>query len=304
MNVPIAINLLCPFTVLLLGIYVIRLEHRKNPKAPKYFFALSLSISLWSLLSGIRYLIPAETYTIAPSITLLPAIFLPFLLNHQFIMNLIQPDFRQRKVIVLFNSIALIYFFFSCVSLNMIEIIDYQTSSYKPLLAYHILILYSFGSVGFSIFLILKKTITSSGSERVQFTLLGLGVLISLFTTILLVYILPIFAGIFKGYLTPIGLIPSCFLWAVAILQYNAFEIKYAILDGDKVPALTRISLNFFMLLFKILDPVGFRNSNLQYKKSFSSDFLVTDLKLRLKTELNHYQRSEALARRFDQYIK
>lgn len=181
--------------------------------------------------------------------------------------------------------------------------IDYQTSSYKPLLAYHILILYSFGSVGFSIFLISKKTITSSGSERVQFTLLGLGVLISLSTTILLVYILPIF-GIFKGYFTPIGLLPFSFLWAVAILQYDVFKIKYAVLDGDKVPALTRISLNFFMLLFKILDPVGFRNSNLQYKKSFSSDFLVTDLKLRLKTELNHYQRSEALARRFDQYIK
>ncbi len=156
MNTPIAISLFCSFTVLFLGIYVIRLEHRKNPKIPKSFFALSLSISLWTFLSGIRYLIPAETYTIAPSITLLPAIFVPFLLN-QFIMNLIQPDFKQKKVIVLFNSITLIYFFFSCVSFNMIEMIDYPTSSYKPLLAYHILILYSFGSVGFSIFLILKK---------------------------------------------------------------------------------------------------------------------------------------------------
>uniref|UniRef100_UPI000773D8C3 LIC10906 family membrane protein n=1 Tax=Leptospira alstonii TaxID=28452 RepID=UPI000773D8C3 len=278
MNIAVAISLLCSVSVLFLGIYVIRLGHRKNPKIPKYFFGLSLSISLWTFLSGIRYILPTEIYAIAPSMTLLPVIFVPFLLN-QLIMNLIQADFKQKKIIVLFHAAILVYLFLSCVSFNMIEMIDYQTSSYKPLLAYHTLITYSFGSVGFSIFLILKKTITSSGSERVQFTLLGLGVLISLSTTILLVYILPTF-GIFKGYFIPMGFIPSSFLWAVAILQYDVFETKAAMLSGGKVPYLNRITLSFYLTLFRHLDPNEFRDKSVALKTALTTDMLYTDMNL------------------------
>ncbi|EKR34532.1 putative membrane protein [Leptospira interrogans serovar Hebdomadis str. R499] len=302
MNVPLIISLLCSLIALLLGIYVIRFGHRKNSKIPRYFFVLSFSISLWSLLSGIRYVLPKEIHAIAPSITLLPVIFVPFLLN-RLVMNLIRSDFKQKNVIFLIDLVVMAYLFLSCVSLNMIEMVDYQTSSYKLLPAYHILIMYSFGYVGFSIFLILRRVITASGAERVRFALLSLGIIISLFTTLLFVYILPTL-GIFKGYLIPIGLIPSSFLWAVAILQYDVFETKAAVLFGDKVPFLNRLSLNFHLILYSFLDPNEFQNKSVALKAVVTADILYTDMSLVLNTDLELNRRAELLARKYYQYIK
>lgn len=118
MNIPLLISFVCSLVVILLGIYVFRFGHRKNLKIPRYFFALSLSISLWSLLSGIRYVIPKEIHAIAPSITLLPAIFVPFLLN-QLVMNLIRSDFKQKN---------LFFYRFSCngLSFSFLHFIEYD----------------------------------------------------------------------------------------------------------------------------------------------------------------------------------
>ncbi|EMO39815.1 putative membrane protein [Leptospira noguchii serovar Autumnalis str. ZUN142] len=302
MNIPLLISFVCSLVVILLGIYVFRFGHRKNLKIPRYFFALSLSISLWSLLSGIRYVIPKEIHAIAPSITLLPAIFVPFLLN-QLVMNLIRSDFKQKKLIFFIDLAVMVYLFLSCISLNMIEMVDYQTSSYNFLPAYHVLIMYSFGYVGLSIFLILRKVIIASGSEKVRFTLLALGISISLFTTILFVYILPLL-GISKGYFIPIGLIPSSFLWAVAILQYDVFETKAALLFGDKVPFLNRITLDFHLILYNFLDPNEFQSKSVALKAVVTADILYTDMSLVLNTDLELNSRAELLARKYYQYIK
>ncbi|MBE8365423.1 LIC10906 family membrane protein [Leptospira borgpetersenii] len=302
MNIPLIISLLCSLVVILLGIYVFRFGHRKNSKIPKYFFALSLSISLWSLLSGMRYVLPKEIHAIAPSITLLPVIFVPFLLN-RLVMNLIESDFKQKNVLFFIDLVVITYLFLSCISLNMIEMVDYQTSSYNLLPAYHVLIIYSFGYVGFSTFLVLRRAIFASGFERVRFSLLSLGIIISLFTTILFVYILPIL-GIFKGYFIPIGLIPSSFLWAVAVLQYDVFETKAALLFGDKVPFLNRLTLNFHLILYSFLDPNEFQNKSLALKAVITANILYTDMNLLLNTDLELNRRAELLARKYYRCIK
>ncbi|EMG11982.1 hypothetical protein LEP1GSC151_2141 [Leptospira interrogans serovar Grippotyphosa str. LT2186] len=110
--------------------------------------------------------------------------------------------------------------------------------------------------------------------------------------------------GIFKGYLIPIGLIPSSFLWAVAILQYDVFETKAAVLFGDKVPFLNRLSLNFHLILYSFLDPNEFQNKSVALKAVVTADILYTDMSLVLNTDLELNRRAELLARKYYQYIK
>ncbi|WP_061235409.1 LIC10906 family membrane protein [Leptospira weilii] len=286
--------------IIFLGVYIFRFPDRK--KIQTYFLFLSGLFSFWILTFALRQFVNSQYRHLALDWMLIPTIFFPILLDR--IVSLISKENHKLpiwKTGIL--SILVMYFLWASFTCSYSILNNQNDFSYTSTIHYHILIGYEVGFVSYCLLKLIRSIYLFSGEQRVRFSLMFIGVFVMLSFAILFIYILPLL-GIFYGPLSSIGALIFFSFWAVAILQYNAFEIKYAVLDGDKVPALTRFSLNFFLFLFKILDPVGFRNSNLQYKKTFSSDFLVTDIKLRLRTDLDHYQRSEALARRYDQFIK
>lgn len=124
------------------------------------------------LISSSRYLIPMGLHPIAPNRTLVPVIFVPFLINRltEFIINDSTLSLYRR----LFDFCILSYLLLSCLFLNMIEMKNYETSTYRPLFAYHILIIYAIVYSTASILLMFKTILRSSGAVRVRSALFAI----------------------------------------------------------------------------------------------------------------------------------
>ncbi|MBM9500562.1 hypothetical protein JWG44_09915 [Leptospira sp. 201903071] len=262
MNVSLDINLFCSFIVLSLGIYVFKSSVVKPPYVRSYFFALSTVLSIWVFASGIRYFIPDSLRPIAPNWTLISVTLAPFLMNR--LTNfIIDEKYRPSRFRKSFDIVLVGYLVLSCLFLKTIEVKNYDTSVYKTYFAYHILIFYSILYVGNSIYLMYKKAWNSRGAVRVRFTLLLLGTSVGLLVSILFVYILPFF-GISKGYLSSLGLIPSTLFWAVAILQYDAFQTRAMVLRSHfiakrQLPLLSRLTFKPVLALHYLMDPLDYR---------------------------------------------
>ncbi|EMN63259.1 hypothetical protein FH593_13425 [Leptospira interrogans] len=295
-------NLLCfgaSIFVLFLGIYVYILPGRK--KVQKHFLYLSGCFSVWILFFVIRQSVSYEYRHYALDWMLIPTIFFSILLDR--IISLISnPEHKISKWKIGSISILVIYFLWAAVTCSYSILIDHINFKYISTIHYHILMSYQIGFVSFSISKLVKYIYSYSGVQRVRFTLMAIGVFTILSFAIIFLYILPLL-GIFYGPLSAIGVLISVILWAIAVLQYNAFEIKYAMFARQPVPILNRISLSFFLLLFKILDPAEFRKSNFLYKRFLSIRILYTDIQLREKTDLDFFQRAEAVARRYERFI-
>ncbi|EMN68636.1 LIC10906 family membrane protein [Leptospira interrogans] len=295
-------NLLCFVTsisVLILGIYIFILPDRK--KVQKHFLYLSGCFSVWILFFVIRQNVNYEYRHYAFDWMLIPTIFFPIFLDR--IISLISnPEHKIPKWKIGILFLVVIYFLWAAFTCSFSILIDHKDFKYIPTIHYHILIIYQTSFASFSIFKLAKHIFKYTGPQRVRFTLMAFGIINILSFAIIFLYILPLL-GIFYGPMSSIGALISVILWAIAILQYNAFEIKYAMFARKPVPMLNRISLSFFLLLFKILDPTEFRKSNFLYKRFLSIRILYTDIQLREKTDLDFFQRAEAVARRYERFI-
>ncbi|UOG32747.1 LIC10906 family membrane protein [Leptospira noguchii] len=295
-------NFLCFVTsvsVLTLGIYTYILPDRK--KVQKNFLYLSGCFSIWILFFVIRQSINYEYRHYAFDWMLIPTIFFPILLDR--IISLISdPEQKESKWKIGILSFLVIYFLWAAFTCSFSILIDHNDFKYIPTIHYHILICYQISFASFSIMKLIKHIFKFTGAQRVRFTLMAIGIINILLFAIIFLYILPLL-GIFYAAMSSIGALISVTLWAIAILQYNAFEIKYAIFARKPVPILNRISLSFFLLLFKILDPTEYRKNNFLYKRFLSIRILYTDIQLREKTDLDFFQRAEAVARRYERFI-
>ncbi|EMI67509.1 hypothetical protein MAL08_19605 (plasmid) [Leptospira noguchii] len=299
MNISNSLCFVTSVSVLFLGIYIYVLPDRK--KAQKYFFYLSGCISVWILFFVIRQSVSNEYRHYALDWMLIPTIFFPILLDR--IISLISnPEHKISKWKIGILSLIVIYFLWAALTCSFSILIDHNDFKYISTIHYHILIGYQIIYASLSISKLVKYIPKYSGVQRVRFTLLAAGIFTILTFSIIFIYILPLL-GIFYAPMSSIGALISVTLWAIAILQYNAFEIKYAIFARKPIPILNRISLNFFLLLFKILDPIEFRKSNFLYKRFLSIRILYTDIQLREKTDLDFFQRAEAVARRYEHFI-
>lgn len=286
--------------IFFLGIYVFRIQERK--KIQSVFLLLCTLMSTWIFAFAFRDFVSLQYKHLALDWMLIPTIFFPILLDQ--IVSLISDSnykFQNWKKGILSGIVA--YFIWAACTCSYSVIGDIEKFTYSSTIHYHFLIGYITVYTSYSIVRLMRSIFQSSGGQRVRAMLMATGIFVSLSFAIIFIYLLPLF-GIFHGYLTSIGVLISIVLWAVAILQYDAFEMKLAIISGQKVPLLYRISLNPFLLIFSLIDPFEFRNRNFQMKASFATDFLYTDLNLRLNTDLSHRRRAEVLATKYERYIK
>ncbi|TGM20274.1 hypothetical protein EHQ90_03555, partial [Leptospira stimsonii] len=231
------VSIFCSISSVILGIYVFRKTEIGQRKIRIYFLILTCSLSAWVLGSGFRNLLPENFLRTAPNWILLSTVLVPITL-HELVCFLTKENFNPSRVRRLFEIILLAFLFHSGIQSNLIAVSETSVSIYKPMPAYHVLIAYSILYVGRSIFLLIKKSKKSNGMLRLQAFILMLGVASALFVAILFVYILPLF-GIFKGYLSAFGVLSWVFCWTVAILHYDAFEIREKILEGKDTPIIS-----------------------------------------------------------------
>ncbi|TGL81448.1 LIC10906 family membrane protein [Leptospira yasudae] len=255
-------SLFCSFAVLFLGIYVFRVGEKRHPKIKPNFLALTFALALWLFGSGIRNLIPIDLIGVAPNWILTAVIPVPFLLKELTQCLLAKGNLKSKQFQILEFSF-LGYLIIAGLSSNLIETDKQNISVFRPLFSYHLLIAYSIFYVGISIYWMLYEAIRSKGIVRVRSSLLVLGTLSGFLITILFVYILPLF-GIFKGYLSSLGILAWVLFWAIAIVQYDAFETRAIILRSRflakrEIPLLSRISFRPVLVLHSILDPLDYR---------------------------------------------
>ncbi len=286
--------------IFFLGIYVFRIQRRKTIQSA--FLLLCTLMSAWIFAFAFRDFVSIQYKHFALDWMLIPTIFFPILLD-QIVSLILDSNYKFQNWKMGILSGIVVYFLWAAYTCSYSVIEDSEKFTYSSTIHYHLLIGYITIYTGYSILRLMRSLFQYSGGQRVRAMLMATGIFVTLFFAIIFIYLLPLI-GIFHGYLTSIGVLVSILLWAVAILQYDAFEMKLAIISGQKVPLLYRITLNPFLLLFSLIDPFEFRNRNFQMKTSFATDFLSSDLNLRLNTDLSHRRRAEVLATKYDRYIK
>ncbi|AXR61950.1 hypothetical protein DQM68_15990 [Leptospira mayottensis] len=125
--------------------------------------------------------------------------------------------------------------------------------------------------------------------------------------SLIFVYILPLH-GYFFASNSAFGILISSLFWAVAILHYDAFEIREHIIEGEnRLPLLNRISSFLMLKLFQILDSEEYNNRIVLSKANviLNVTSVFDDLKSREEAKrLNAKERAEVLARIFYRRIQ
>lgn len=296
------VSIFCSISTFVLGIYVFRKSDIEQRKVRLYFLILSFCLSIWVFGSGLRNFLPAGLLKSAPNWILLSTVLVPITL-HELVCFLIKEKYKPSKTRQIIELIILGFLFHSGLHSNLIAVSETSISVYKPLPAYHVLISYSILYVGRSIYLLIQRTMKSKGMIRLQSFVLMLGVASALSVAILFVYILPM-AGVYKGYLAAFGVLSWVFCWSVAILHYDAFEIREQILDGKKLPFLNRISSLPVLTLFRILDPNEYSMRLLVSKANVVLNVASKNHELAMRTDLEKYERAEMVAGIYQNRIK
>nr|WP_235596870.1 histidine kinase N-terminal 7TM domain-containing protein [Leptospira alstonii] len=288
------------FFLLFLGGYVYRIPPHKNVQ--KYFFWLCVSLAAWRFCFGFRFLIPFEFREIVLNWMLIPILFTPYLF-HAVIRSLFGNHFAPSRSNLIFNSIILCYLIFTAATGLVAEIQDRSTFSYRPTYNYHLIIAYCGIYISFSFIILVKRAFQNRGDLRVRAFLLSVGTFIAFTVSILCVYILPLY-GYFYAPKAAFGLLPSSILWAVAILHYDAFEIREKILEGERLPILNRIFSLPVLGLYNLLDSPQYGFKLLNSKSMVTLGILTENYKLRKSTDFDVEDISGIIADRFKKRIR
>ncbi|TGK36254.1 LIC10906 family membrane protein [Leptospira andrefontaineae] len=286
--------------ILLLGGYVYSAQPRNRLQTT--YFLLSVALFGWLACLGFRIALPFELRELALNWTLIPVVLVPFLL-YLVVRQVVGISENLSPFFRILNSLCIGFFLVVTVSCEAVEIREPAKFSYKATWKYHTLIMYSAVYILWSIGLMGKGITRSRGMNRVRSFLLLLGASIGLVGSILCVYVFPLL-GIFVAQYSAIGLGISAVLWAVAILHYDAFEIKDKLLAGESVPFLTRYSNIPVMGLYSFLDPSEYRIKSLKQKAFLVHRVILQNHMLLLGTEWDDTLRAKIIAKRFGNYLK
>ncbi|TGK18847.1 LIC10906 family membrane protein [Leptospira stimsonii] len=283
------------------GIYVFRLKPRQSVQT--IFFILNLLLSLWMLIQVGRSFLPIPFRNFALNLTFLPISFAPFTLYVLFkkIENKDKGIPVWTSIVNFFGSIFILY---TCLSQRMATLKDPVNFIFDLNLNYHFLVAYLSFWMFMAIGTVTRTMLVKRGDFRVRLFIVLLGAALVLPITTAFVYFLPLF-GIYKPYLSSAGLIFASILWAVAILHYDAFEIKAQVLNGKDVLFLNRAASFGFLKLLEKLDPMRFIQRSAREKEEITKQILIQDYNLAEKTgELSVEKRARILSKKFGKYFK
>ncbi|WP_156896032.1 LIC10906 family membrane protein [Leptospira broomii] len=282
--------------------YYVYTANSSTKRIPNSFWLLSTTISLWLFILAFRGLTPIEWRGNVLNWTLVPAILIPSFL-FSVVKSILNIETTGFKVLKIFDWFAIAFFLFEAIVGKIVSINDPYFFSYTPTSIYHLLIFYIFSNVGFSIYLMGKGTVKSRGSMRLQLVLMLIGIFVGLLVSLLFVYILPLM-GIFRADLSSFGIGIYVILWSIAILQYDAFEMKAQWLSGKKIPFLIRFSLPLVLLLYHLADPVDYDRKLLDTRAQIANSLIEFNYELVARTSLEGDEKSRVIAAQFSRYFK
>ncbi|MCG6192206.1 hypothetical protein LFX25_02975 [Leptospira sp. FAT2] len=301
MNPNILIPIFTGLLHLLLGVYVFRLKPRQRTQS--IFLVFNSFMFVWLLIQGLRILLPLEYRSYALNITFLPMAFSPFTL-YILCAKIGQPDKKIPAWILILGFLGLSYFTYACLFHEMAELKNPQYFVFDFNLNYHALVVFCSFWMLLSIYAVLRKMIVQRGDFKVRLFLVLLGAILAMPITMVFVYFLPLM-GIFKPYLSSIGLVVASVLWAVAILHYDAFEIKAGVYTGVDLPLINRVASSGFLKLMEKLDPMRFIQKSSKEKEEITKQILIQDYNLAVNTgELSVEKRAKILSKKFGKYFR
>ncbi|TGK06325.1 hypothetical protein EHO60_14870 [Leptospira fletcheri] len=293
------VSLFSAIFVLYLGIHVFRMVPKKPVQ--KYFLLLCICFSLWGFLFSFRGLLPLELKNLALNITVIPVLFAPYLFYR--IVWFITEKEGEPKTSLYVSSAIVLYLVGAALSSKMGVLTNPETFEAKGFLNYHLANAYCVLFSLRSMILLSKSSYEGSGMVKVRSALLLAGCLLGIWISIGFVYILPFF-GLNKSYLASTGSVIFALSWSVAIIHFDAFQVRERVLEGSGIPILKRITLGLVMQVYRILDPIGY-NLNLQMShEKFISDLLDHSNYLLSIPGSRKSERTKILRSRFKRYIR
>ncbi|WP_061234870.1 LIC10906 family membrane protein [Leptospira interrogans] len=296
----IVFTLLISILIFSLGLYIKKIQNPHNI-VRRNFFILTIFVGLWTITIGLRQYFPYHIRSYA-SFILLFVIFVPFFLS-RVVNKLLDNSYFPSLMRKILETCLIGYLIISTIKLNIIKITDLEKFTYVPLLAYHILILYSILWICESIFKLVKYLVVSEGMVRVRLTLMTFGILFSLLISIFLVWILPFFNIYLSSYI-PIATLIWIGFWGIAILHYDAFQTRQEIFSGAYVPLLNRITLNPILKLYSILDPEEFEMRRLNANSILAKEVIDTAYHWFFKANIPLQATARKIAIKYDKYLK
>ncbi|EPG72431.1 putative membrane protein [Leptospira fainei serovar Hurstbridge str. BUT 6] len=288
---------------LFFGVYVFKISPTSDLN--RRFLTLCILISLWIGCFLIRDFLPLGIRPFAFDWMLLPSIFIPSTLNS--IVRKLKGEVADTLLIQKAGSVAHVfllgYFVYCAVFCKFSVLIDSYNFYYRPTFNYHLLLIYATTILGLSILNLGNRIRISKGLMRVRMILLLSGISVSLFFALVFIYLLPLFQ-IFYVHLVSIGIILFLFLWAIAILHYDAFAIKDQLLSGKKIPFLIRASLPAVLLLYHLADPRDYDKKLLDTRSQIASSLIEFNYELVARTSLEGDEKSRVIAEQFGRYFK
>ncbi|EMO53907.1 histidine kinase N-terminal 7TM domain-containing protein [Leptospira noguchii] len=261
------------FFIFWLGIYVYR-NSLQNESSQKWFLLFALSLGSWVFILGARNVVMLEWRILLQHITLIPILFAPYLF-FRFIKSIFNTEYKMGRGWLAINTALITYFLYCAITRQFVQLLDTVNFAYTPTYKYHILIIYC-ATYFIGSLLVLWIEVRRYKQHKIQAVLVTAGTLIAVSISVLFVYVLPMFFGIFLAPYSSIGVAIAGLFFAAAALLGNAFKLNAIVKSGKYVPRLNRVVVIVAVVIYRYVDTTEF----LKKSETFSEQIDRTSEKL------------------------
>ncbi|TGJ99879.1 hypothetical protein EHO57_14060 [Leptospira langatensis] len=246
-----------------------------------------------------RNFIPLSLAQQIPNWTLGVTVLIPF-----FLLEVVRGATNRKhpsRGIRFAEALLLSYLLYSAFACKMI-VVTGNISVYRPLLAYHILIAYAAFYCGSAVLLLISTIQKTEGNRKFMALIMTIGIAYGLCVALLFIYLLPIF-GIFKGYLSSIGVLGWAIHWAIILVDYGALEISQVPSVLDERPILLKVFAPSLRLLQRFFCPNDYSERLRKERAALVEQIMLYDLDLRENANLSRQARYERVGERFALFL-
>ncbi|EMO95058.1 LIC10906 family membrane protein, partial [Leptospira interrogans] len=212
---------------------------------------------------------------------------------------------EPRKIFHFLNFLLICLFSLHALSLQTLQVIanPNQAFSFKSGYFYKLLLIYSLCMVILALANLGFNTIREKGRAKTNAVLLFLGLIPPIISVLVFIYIRPTIYGVFSGGYTAIGFLIGTFIWSIAIMNCDAFQLRqFSVYPKERI--LTKITKPAFNFLYSIVDKKAWMSEVFSKNIQFMKLVLIKDTELKEDYDYSFMKRSSILARMFGNYIK
>lgn len=304
-NEIILLNSITAIFIFFLGLYVLYPNSKR--KIQKYFGILCLLLGAWFQTFILREIVPSWSYNWLINWALIPSIPIPFyLFKITSSYDQHEPKVKKpRKTFHFLNFLLICFFSLHAFFLQTLRVSfnHNENFAFESSYIYKLLLIYSLCMVILSLVNLAFNVIRKKGRAKTNAVLLFLGLIPPIISVLVFIYIRPTLYGVFSGGYTAIGFLMGTFIWSIAIMNCDAFQLRQFLTD-PKERVLTKITKPAFNFLYSIVDKKAWMSEVFSKNIHFMKLVLIKDTELKEDYDYSFMKRSSILARMFGNYIK